>query len=477
MDSANMLNIKYIRTNDPIPLLVAPPRPVSVSTRDVLFCRIVGIDCADAEYVEGIREIDRILTKSGAAPYLRLSTLAAVDPGWDFADFSAAVDLALRPGGSAVSPGLRLPFSFGDGIMDAALHAAYGQVVSAYCGESGVSPSMAKNFAVKLLFWIKTYLPRLYSGGFPEMFPKVLFTGGIKKHDSLFLCLLTRIGCDVVYMSSDSDFPAGYTGLTDVSELVAVGARRKLSLPIPEMPRQTPAAPVASAQAPPLTLPVLGVMTSAAGQDHMPPPSQSASATATRPADLPGNELTFEQLANLAPSVVMIKVFDKDGECFKSGSGVVISEKGYILTNCHVIGGGQSFTVRFENDANEYQTSAVVKYHTDFDLALIRVDRACPPIRVLDGGSLARGQKVVAIGSPLGLFNTVSDGIISGFRQFERVSMIQFTAPTSKGSSGGALLDMYGRLIGIITAGFDDGQNLNLAVDHTTIQAFACNFL
>lgn len=83
-----------------------------------------------------------------------------------------------------------------------------------------------------------------------------------------------------------------------------------------------------------------------------------------------------------------------------------------------------------------------------------------------------RGQKVVAIGSPLGLFNSVSDGIISGFRQLERVSMIQFTAPVSHGSSGGALLDLYGELIGLITAGYDDGQNLNLAVDYQTISQF-----
>ena len=55
--------------------------------------------------------------------------------------------------------------------------------------------------------------------------------------------------------------------------------------------------------------------------------------------------------------------------------------------------------------------------------------------------------------------------------------MIQFTAPTSHGSSGGALLDLYGNLIGIITAGFDDGQNLNLAVDYQTILEFSRGLL
>lgn len=55
--------------------------------------------------------------------------------------------------------------------------------------------------------------------------------------------------------------------------------------------------------------------------------------------------------------------------------------------------------------------------------------------------------------------------------------MIQFTAPTSHGSSGGALLDLYGNLIGIITAGFDDGQNLNLAVDYQAILEFSGGLL
>ena len=89
---------------------------------------------------------------------------------------------------------------------------------------------------------------------------------------------------------------------------------------------------------------------------------------------------------------------------------------------------------------------------------------------------LVRGQRVVAIGSPLGLFNTVSDGIISAFRVRENgTRMIQFTAPISSGSSGGAVLDMYGRLIGISTSGFDEAQNINLAVDINEAYSFAGN--
>lgn len=110
------------------------------------------------------------------------------------------------------------------------------------------------------------------------------------------------------------------------------------------------------------------------------------------------------------------------------------------------------------------------------DLAVIRIDRTLNPLPVYKEQGLVRGQKVVAIGSPLGLFNSVSDGIISGFRKFDGVDMIQFTAPTSPGSSGGAVLNMYGEVIGISTAGIPDAQGINLAVGYEFINIFAQGF-
>ena len=83
---------------------------------------------------------------------------------------------------------------------------------------------------------------------------------------------------------------------------------------------------------------------------------------------------------------------------------------------------------------------------------------------------------MVAIGSPLGLFNSVSDGIISGFRNINDVDMIQFTAPTSHGSSGGAVLNLQGEVIGISTAGIDSGQNINLAIGYENIKLFTNGF-
>ena len=113
-------------------------------------------------------------------------------------------------------------------------------------------------------------------------------------------------------------------------------------------------------------------------------------------------ELSFEQLAQLAPSVVMITVHDYSGEAFAGGSGIMIGRKGYILTNNHVLEDGSFFSVRIENDDQCYRTKEVIKYNQVLDLAVIRIDRALDPLPVYQGPGLVRGQKVVAIGSPLG---------------------------------------------------------------------------
>ena len=187
-------------------------------------------------------------------------------------------------------------------------------------------------------------------------------------------------------------------------------------------------------------------------------------------------EKSFEELALLASSIVMIAVYDRAGEPVATGSGIMIGRDGYILTNNHVTRGGCFFAVRIEDDDNIYKTQEIIKYNSVLDLAVIRIDRQLDPLPLYRGRKLARGQKVVAIGSPLGMFNSVSDGIISGFREIDSVDMIQFTAPISHGSSGGALLNMQGEVIGISTAGIDEGQNLNLAVSYEDIRLFVRGF-
>ena len=212
----------------------------------------------------------------------------------------------------------------------------------------------------------------------------------------------------------------------------------------------------------------------------IPPHPARARRAAPAPAASSGHgdqEKSFEALANLASSIVMITVHGDKGQPIATGSGIMIGRKGFLLTNFHVIRGGRSFSVRIEEDETVYPTDEVIKYNADLDLAVLRIQRELQVLPIYDGRKkLVRGQKVVAIGSPLGLFNSVSDGIISGFRQINDVDMIQFTAPISHGSSGGAVLNMAGELIGISTAGFDQGQNINLAVGYENIRLFARGF-
>lgn len=189
-------------------------------------------------------------------------------------------------------------------------------------------------------------------------------------------------------------------------------------------------------------------------------------------------ELHYEELAKLAESVVMIGVYDRNGNFTGSGSGIAISRQGYILTNCHVIDDGRVYFVRLENDEKIYPSYQVIKYHTQFNLAVIKIDKELKPLKIYDGRKeLLRGQKVIAIGSPMGLFNSVSDGIISGFRQIDNLNMIQFTAPVADGSCGGALLNTYGEVIGISTAHIRRSENMNLAVSYQQILPFILGFL
>ena len=188
-------------------------------------------------------------------------------------------------------------------------------------------------------------------------------------------------------------------------------------------------------------------------------------------------EKSFEELALLASSVVLIAIHGHNGDVIGTGSGIMVGANGYILTNCHVASGGKYYSVRIEEDETVYTTDELIKYNSVLDLAVLRIDRRLEPLTLYRGKQkLVRGQKVVAIGSPLGLFNSVSDGIVSGFRRIDDVDMIQFTAPTSHGSSGGAVLNMFGEVIGISTAGFDNAQNINLAVGYESIEPFIRGF-
>ena len=162
-----------------------------------------------------------------------------------------------------------------------------------------------------------------------------------------------------------------------------------------------------------------------------------------------------------SPSVVTISVVGRQGS--GTGSGVIISEDGYVVTNNHVVaaGAGADITVRL-NDGRVVD-AAVVGTDPTSDLAVIQLEDASglTPAEWGDSSSLEVGDVVVAIGSPLGLDGTLTSGVVSTISRPVRtgndasseavIDAIQH-GPINPGNSGGALLDSQGRLVGINSA-------------------------
>lgn len=141
------------------------------------------------------------------------------------------------------------------------------------------------------------------------------------------------------------------------------------------------------------------------------------------------------------------------------GSGVILTSDGYVVTNNHVVGGADEVRVVL-NDKREYEAE-IVFADVQSDLALLKIDRVAglPVLALRDTDELEVGDLVLAIGNPFGVGQTVTSGIVSalartngGGRGQVGGYFIQTDAPVNPGNSGGALVDMAGRLIGVNTA-------------------------
>nr|WP_275589173.1 trypsin-like peptidase domain-containing protein [Paenibacillus sacheonensis] len=146
------------------------------------------------------------------------------------------------------------------------------------------------------------------------------------------------------------------------------------------------------------------------------------------------------------------------------GSGVVIG-KDQILTNYHVISDASEATVTLVN-GKQIELAGIVGYDEDNDLAVLKTKTPLNIAPVDIGYGLDKGDHVVAIGSPNGIQNTASEGIVSNISTLEDDPyQIQISVPIDHGSSGGGLFNDYGQLIGITAAGIDDTHaNLNFAI-------------
>lgn len=180
----------------------------------------------------------------------------------------------------------------------------------------------------------------------------------------------------------------------------------------------------------------------------------------------PGPALEPDELfARCSPAVAQVLVKGRDGRAVGSGSAFFIGKSGLLATNFHVIEKAHSAEIVFA-DSRIAAVAGVAAYDETADIAVLRVQPFPADLQplLLARDELAVGSKVYAIGNPLGLANSLSDGLVSGYREFEGIRVIQTTAAISPGSSGGPLLAADGRVIGITSFRFKDGQNLNFAV-------------
>jgi serine protease Do len=170
--------------------------------------------------------------------------------------------------------------------------------------------------------------------------------------------------------------------------------------------------------------------------------------------------LTPREIAEIAlPSVVLIKTGNS------IGTGFVVWKDGRIVTNLHVIAGAKEATVTL-HDGKQYTEVEVLAADNVHDLAIIRIRAKDLPVLPLgDSKAVKPGEHVVAIGHPLGLGNTVSDGLVSAVRDAApQVSVLQISVPVSPGSSGGPLFNERGEVVGVVTRYATEGQNLNFAM-------------
>lgn len=185
----------------------------------------------------------------------------------------------------------------------------------------------------------------------------------------------------------------------------------------------------------------------------------SASATAQESAAPTAREIA----ARAAPTVVLIRAF-RGEEPVSLGSGFFIRSDGVVASNLHVVDDADRLEVKLPT-GETYGRVYVLSYDRRRDLVLLRVPATdAPTLPQGDDRDLGVGDPVYAIGHPLGLEGTFSDGIVSAKRTIDGVAYLQITAPISSGSSGGPILNRAGEVVAIATQQAPDGQNLNLAV-------------
>ncbi|HUG68758.1 MAG TPA: transglutaminase family protein [Pirellulaceae bacterium] len=183
--------------------------------------------------------------------------------------------------------------------------------------------------------------------------------------------------------------------------------------------------------------------------------------------------LSVEQIVErVRPSLVTISTTGREGGEHGLGTGFVVSADGLIATNLHVIGEGREFTVEL-SDGTNLAVESVHASDRHRDLAVVKVatmGKTLTPLELDNASSLSQGQPIVVMGNPLGLKHSVVSGIVSAVREVEGQEMIQLAIPIERGNSGGPVVDMQGRVHGVVNMKSLREDNVGFAVDAKHLQ-------
>ncbi|WP_227374866.1 S1C family serine protease [Haladaptatus halobius] len=212
-------------------------------------------------------------------------------------------------------------------------------------------------------------------------------------------------------------------------------------------------------------------------------PASSGTAVTARSATAQ-DACDFTQLYDRTmDSVVSVRVGTRGGE-FGQGSGFVYrlrpNGSGLVVTNNHVVANASTVAAQF--DRGEWRTARIVGTDPYSDLAVLRVRRVPSYVDALSlaNGTAEPGERVAALGSPLGLQGSITEGIVSGVNRslpseqgFSIPNTIQTDAAINPGNSGGPLIDCNGEVVGVNTAGISGGENLGFAIPAGVVRRVA----
>ncbi|MDR0666014.1 MAG: Do family serine endopeptidase [Campylobacteraceae bacterium] len=204
----------------------------------------------------------------------------------------------------------------------------------------------------------------------------------------------------------------------------------------------------------------------------------TSTVTVNNQLDLMFNDPFFKQFFGETP---FAKPQPQQRQSTSLGSGVIISEDGYIVTNNHVVNGADEIVVTLSNGDKEYKAK-IIGLDPKTDLAVIKIDeKNLQTIPFANSDNLQEGDVVFALGNPFGIGSTITQGIISalnknrvGINQYE--NFIQTDASINPGNSGGALIDSRGALIGInsaILSRSGDNNGIGFAIPSNMVKKIA----